>query len=391
MKVLALVGISAALAWLGLPLLHWAARGREGDRPASRFRALVLAYVLGAALFAVPLARALAENPRPAGKAAAVDSLIPVAQESVRVAVEAATPPLAWVGAAWALVALVGLARLALSAARAARLARAEAPVPPAADAIAERLARELGIAPPRLVVSGRASLPFVRGLPATVVLPAALLESMDDDALELVLRHELTHLARLDHLFALALSLLEVPFTFHPSARRLAEEIGLAREMAVDVRVGAVAPRAYAHLLVDVVELHRFGPREAGEVALDSRSLERRIEMLANAHSHRAARFWPTLLLALVLGGAAVAAPVPPDGEQEVKEQPVVNVAVNGFETIMFDTRLARVSIGSPEIVNVAVVSTHEVGLEGTKPGRTTLLVWTEDGKRHVYLVVVK
>jgi hypothetical protein len=29
----------------------------------------------------------------------------------------------------------------------------------------------------------------------------------------------------------------------------------GLAREMAVNARVGAVAPRAYAHLLVEVVE----------------------------------------------------------------------------------------------------------------------------------------
>ncbi|HCF57028.1 MAG TPA: hypothetical protein DFS52_03400 [Myxococcales bacterium] len=391
MNTLALLGACAALAWLGLPLLHGAARGREDDRPASRFRALVLAYALGATLFVVPLARALLGSDRPAPVGATADSLIPVTEETVRVAVEAATPPLAWLGAAWTLVALIGLARLGLSAMRAARLARAEAPVPAAADAIAERLARELGIAPPRLVVSARASLPFVRGLPATVVLPEALLGSIDEDALELVLRHELTHLARLDHLFALGLSLLEVPFTFHPSARRLSEEIGLAREMAVDVRVGAVAPRAYAHLLVDVVELHRFGPREAGEVALDSRSLERRIEMLASTQSHRAARFWPTLVLSLILGGVALAAPTPPDDEQEVKEQPVINVALNGFETLMFDLKISRVSIGNPEIVNVGVISTHEVGLEGTKPGRTTLLVWTEDGKRHVHLLVVK
>ena len=390
MSTLALLGVCVALAWLGLPLLHRAARGREDDRPASRFRALVLAYVLGAALFVVPLARSLLEVAPSTGNAGPADSLIPVTRETLRVAVEAATPPLAWVGAAWALVALFGLARLAVATARSARLARAEAQVPPAAGAIAERLARELGIAPPRLVVSGRASLPFVRGLPATVVLPAALLESIDEDALGLVLRHELTHLARLDHLWALALSLLEVPFTFHPSARRLAEEIGLAREMAVDARVGAVAPRAYAHLLVDVVELHRFGPREAGEVALDSSSLERRIEMLAGTRTHRAARFWPTVVLALALGGVAVAAPTPPQpGASE--PQRVVNVPLDGLETLFFDTRISRVSIGDPEIVDVEVISTQEVSLAGTQRGRTTLLVWTEDGKRHVYLMLVK
>ncbi|HEY3447412.1 MAG TPA: M56 family metallopeptidase [Myxococcales bacterium] len=381
-------GASALLAWIGLPLLLWASRARPDAAPASQARAMTLALLLGAALLFVPLGRS-------AAIAGAARLVLPpsagAATVSLNEAAQVLVPPLTAVALAWLLLVLLGLVRLAFATARDLSLSRDEAAPPAAAPAAVERLARELGIAPPRLAVSRRAALPFVLAWPRpTVVLPETIARALDEQALELVLRHELTHLARGDHWTAVVLELLKVPFTLHPAAARLCREIGLAREMAVDTRIGAVAPRAYAHLLVDVAELHRYGPREAGEVALEPHSLERRIQMLTSPSPHRSAPLVPTLVVAALLAVAAALLPAPQVYAADGAADSVV--AMNhGQQRILDFDKIARIAVGNPEIADVSPLGNNRVLIFATGRGKTTLLVWTEDGKRHEYLVTVK
>jgi beta-lactamase regulating signal transducer with metallopeptidase domain len=393
MTSLALLGAGALLAWLSLPLLSLAARSGPEASPASRFRALLLAYLLATSLFALPFIRSALSQRSPASPVE-VEVLPTAAQATLRAAVGMAIPPLALVGGIWLLLSFFGLARFAARTAHVALLAREGAEIPAPVRALSEQLARELGIAPPQLVFSLRATLPFVRAAPPTVVVPSMLLEALDEPGLALVLRHELVHLSRLDHLSALLLELLAIPFTFHPTARDLSRRIGLAREMAVDRRVGAVAPRAYAHLLVDVAELHRFGPREAGEVALETSSLERRVEMLTRPDSHRPARFWPLVALTLALGGLAALVPSS-SAAQMPEEQGAEHGAKLVLEVnqslVIATEKLERIAIGDPTIADVKPRSRNQIEITGLSEGRTTMLVWTADGKKTTYLLDVK
>ncbi|MGC4121724.1 MAG: M56 family metallopeptidase [Myxococcales bacterium] len=379
---------SALLAWLGLPLLWLAARGRPGAAPASRARTLTFALGLATALLFVPFgsAAALLRASRPVPSAVA--SLPGLTPDAAR----AALAPLAALALAWLALVALGLARLAWTFARDGSLSRGEAPLPEGAADVVDRLARELEVAPPRLVVSRRAALPFVLALPRpTVVLPEVIARALDAPALELVLRHELTHLARGDHWTAVALELFKVPFTLHPFAARLCQEIGLAREMAVDARLGAVAPRAYAHLLVDVAELHRFGPREAGEVALEPHSLERRIQMLTNPTRHRSAPLLPALALAALLAAGAMMLPsLPAFAEGNEPDGSTIALTV-GNQRLLHFSEVARIAIGDPTVADVRPFGKTQVLVWATGRGRTTLLVWTADGQRHTYLLDIK
>jgi beta-lactamase regulating signal transducer with metallopeptidase domain len=297
---------------------------------------------------------------------------------------------LAWVGAAWALAALVGLARLL--ARTAASWEMALAPADATISATAERLARELGIAPVPVLVSPGAALPYATAIPsARVVLPESLVGALAAGDLELVLRHELTHVARLDHLWSLLLEALKVAFALHPSARRLAAEVGLAREMAVDARIGAVAPRAYAHLLVDVAELHRFGIREAGEVSLEPVSLKKRIDMLTNPQPQRAARLLPTVALSVLFAGVGLLLPVSKVAAVEVADHGTLKLKVGGTLVLDHPARLEKIAIADPNVIDIRPLNDRETQVEAKGPGVTTLIIWTLDQTRHTYRVIVE
>ena len=393
MSALSLAGMGALLAWAGLPLLYLAARRGPEVAAASRFRTLLVALTLGAALFAVPAARSFVTAHLPSEAAVAPGPSWAAAGQVVVQIARATAEPFAILGAIWMLMVFWAVARLCARTVYTAWLSQGREPVPPAVIEHTELLARELGIAPPRLAVSFRAALPFVQALPtATVVLPQALVGALGEPERALVLRHELTHLARGDHLTALLIELLKVPFAFHPIAMRLCRELGLAREMAVDARLGAVAPRAYAHLLVDVAELHRFGPREAGEVALDPHSLERRIDMLTRPLPHRAAALAPVLLLALGLFGAGVLLPAARADESNRTSDRFeeLHVALGAKKTITV-TDPAKIAIQDPTIADVRPLNGSDIEISGLTKGRTTMLVWTKADKRFEYQIIVE
>jgi beta-lactamase regulating signal transducer with metallopeptidase domain len=220
------------------------------------------------------------------------------------------------------------------------------------------------------------------------VVLPRALLAQLDADSLELVLRHELTHVARGDQIVAAAVGLARLALAFHPTARALAAELGLAREEAVDATVAPRDPSAYAHVLVRVAELARFGPQDKEAVAMSDTSLQKRIHTLTEGSPRRRARLAPALALAVGLGALAVAAP--PLRAEVGSANAAVDMTVGQHRRLSFSAAIERIAVGDPMVIDARPEGVHALELTGVAPGKTTVMVWTADHHRVAYLLAV-
>ncbi len=86
-------------------------------------------------------------------------------------------------------------------------------------------------------------------------------------------------------------------------------------------------------------------------------------------------------VLTSLLLAGIVLAAPT-------VHAATPLNVAVHESRYVQ-EPGLSRVAIGSPEIADVQLLSAREFLLVGKKPGSTTLLVWSANGRQE-YIVTV-
>ena len=82
-----------------------------------------------------------------------------------------------------------------------------------------------------------------------------------------------------------------------------------------------------------------------------------------------------------LLSAGVVLAAPA-------VHAATPLNVAVHESRYVQ-EPGLSRVAIGSPEIADVQLLSAREFLLVGKKPGSTTLLVWSANGRQE-YIVTV-
>jgi beta-lactamase regulating signal transducer with metallopeptidase domain len=314
--VLANLGAGALLGWVALPLFARLSWPRFAHDPASSHRALVLALVLAALLMLVPWLRPLVPH-----RSFAVDLAMPPDAGRPPSALLHTTSPrpssiaelglylFGAMGVAWSLGTAVAGLLACLSVVRLAHLIRRSRPAPTAVHALLERRASGRTRAC-RVLVSEEASVPFaaIPWAPA-LVLPAAFLATFDQRALDLVFEHETAHLERGDLWISALVRAVRVLFPFHPAAARLADEIAFAREAAVDARVSAVDPHAYATLLLEVAAHARFDqpPRP---VSMDETALERRIVMLTDGGgrcTHSAAALTIT---AAVLAILALAAP---------------------------------------------------------------------------------
>lgn len=167
-------------------------------------------------------------------------------------------------------------------------LSRSQFASPTVADRAAAIAAR-LGLRrTPQVVVAGRmAPLAWSLGRQATVILPAALVESLDDDALDAVLAHELTHLRRRDN-WARWLELAATTiYWWCPTAwfaRRCVHE---AEEQCCDADVLRMFPalrQGYGRALLETLDLLAgewlTAPGASGWGS--HRSLRRRFEQIA-------------------------------------------------------------------------------------------------------------
>jgi len=125
---------------------------------------------------------------------------------------------------------------------------------------LARALALESGWhgAVPAVRVVAELPVPLAGGIRTPVILlPGRFVDASGRERVELVLRHELEHIARRDPLWNLAGSLLRIVWWWHPVLGLLLREMRRVREERCDDAVVTIAPeraRDYAHALIDLV-----------------------------------------------------------------------------------------------------------------------------------------
>ncbi|HEU4581536.1 MAG TPA: AgmX/PglI C-terminal domain-containing protein [Polyangiaceae bacterium] len=323
-EALSSLGVGVLLSWALLPLLAALARRSRDATPAAYHRTLACALLAAPLLALTPAAKlALGSLLLQGG---AVDTL-PVSVPG-RVLLEWAEPilaapnraafvaplgrVLAAIGGLWLGVFALGVLQLAWARACLRRRLRAAAPAPEAVRAQAAELAQRLGVRPPAMLVSAEFVAPFATGLLAPVVGLDPRSCALGPVELRYALEHELSHIARGDTRLAFCVELVRRCFLGHPSARWLIEELGWAREAAVDARVAGDSPSGYAHFLVASAERWSLArAASTSSVFMADTALARRIEMLTSSsrQTHSAPkRFALFGASALGLGLAALA-----------------------------------------------------------------------------------
>jgi beta-lactamase regulating signal transducer with metallopeptidase domain len=189
----------------------------------------------------------------------------------------------------WAAGALLSLALLVRRIAELERRWRAARPfTDPRARRWQAEWAFVLGASrTPEIRVGGDTRVPLAVGMRRTGILLPEGSERWSDDALRLVLAHELSHLRRRDPLLGWIPALAEMLFWFHPLARLSSREYLAAREELCDadaLRATSASPRDYGELLLGfAVGRGSVLPGSASCGTPAGRRLKRRLEMLSN------------------------------------------------------------------------------------------------------------
>ena len=222
--------------------------------------------------------------------------------------------------AAWLTGMIAAVATVLVSLFRVQRLVRtAEVVADDEWRSAAAAIGVQLGVRHPvRLLVSPHVSTPMAGGVwrPAIFLPRSASLWSSEHR--DLVLAHELAHLARLDPLRHLMTRFALACYWFHPLAWLAAREAAIAREQACDETVLAMGARrsAYARVLLDLAESMSAQPRVRllGALPMVHRShLERRLMAILNGDVRPTTRrllLGPAIGIALLTLSVAAAQP---------------------------------------------------------------------------------
>ena len=233
----------------------------------------------------------------------------------------------------WIAGTLAAAGALLLSLVRVRRLARTARDVsdPAWRDAV-HGLGARLGLKrPARVLLSDGVRTPMAGGLWRALIFLPADAASWTPERRDIVLAHELSHIARRDPVRHLAARLAVACYWFHPLAWVAARESSLAREQACDEAVLAlgIRPSEYARVLLDFADAMTPARSVAAALPMVERSLlEARLMAILDHQTPPSRRWHPYLaaacaaLLALTLAAAQPAArsvdirtpaPVPP------------------------------------------------------------------------------
>ena len=153
------------------------------------------------------------------------------------------------------------------------------------------------------------------------ILLPADVMSWTSREERTSILRHELAHIMRRDHLVSLFQSVLGAFLFFHPMLRYACHQLSLERELACDDRVLGLGtePKAYAEAILKAVERSFLTDVVHQAASFSSRrTLERRIEMILNTNRMREPlRLWPFLLLPVMLIGVSTWLVIPAASSQ--------------------------------------------------------------------------
>ena len=159
------------------------------------------------------------------------------------------------------------------------------------------------------IAFSGEIKSPGLAGLFRPVILlPADIATWTNPEERASILRHELAHINRRDHLASLLQSIFRALFFFHPMVRYASNQLSLERELACDDRVLGMGtePDAYAESILKAAERSFINDVVHQTASFASkRKLERRIDMILDPdRAPLPLRQWPFLILPLLLMG---------------------------------------------------------------------------------------
>ena len=183
-----------------------------------------------------------------------------------------------WVGLlVWALVASLLLARGVAAEVRVHRAARNARPTSDRLRRLGCRVARGYDLQSVELRVSELVASPVVVGIVRPVVLLSEAAESWHEADLEVMLVHELGHVARHDCFFNFCSAVAASIYWCNPLVRLAAKRLRLEAERSCDERVVSAGtdPGAYAELLLRVARAGRCAPEFSGAATAMSRARE--------------------------------------------------------------------------------------------------------------------
>jgi beta-lactamase regulating signal transducer with metallopeptidase domain len=254
----------------------------------------------------------------------------------------------------WIVGALIAFFRSGRGYIRLVRASRHACPVTPAELGSSVRLP-----GPVSLSLSTDVSSPLLLGLRLPLILlPHDLADWTSTEERDVMIAHELEHLARFDHFTNLLPNTLNPLFFFHPLVRYACRQLCLEREMACDDRVighGADATM-YAESLVKAAERSLKGKLDdlssysfhQPAFFTTKQALERRIEMILNTDRVRLlARGWRYLILPalLIFALAGVLVPDRPATAQQLQKK-LDNVELRQMAQEMLTMRQSQASI---------------------------------------------
>jgi beta-lactamase regulating signal transducer with metallopeptidase domain/predicted nucleic acid-binding Zn-ribbon protein len=217
----------------------------------------------------------------------------------------------------WVVGTVLAIATLLLSLWRVRRLAAVAREMRDAAwNDAAETIAARLGFHRPiRLLVSESVATPMAGGLwRPTVFLPSSSLDWSAEQR-DVVLAHEISHMASRDPLRLLLTRLTVALYWFHPLTWIAARYAGAAREEACDAAVLALGtrPSLYAQVLLDLADTLQPRPRILAALPMVQRSfLEIRLMTILKESRPSSRRLALIPLLVFVCLTAVIAAAEP-------------------------------------------------------------------------------
>lgn len=229
------------------------------------------------------------------------------------------------------------------------------------------------------ILLSERVQSPGLAGLLRPVILlPSDIVLWTSREERISILRHELAHIRRYDHLVSLFQMALRAFLFFHPMLRYGCHELSVERELACDDYVIGLGtePKAYAESILKAVErslltdvVHRTASFASG------RSLERRIEMILDTSRIRQPlRQWQFLWLPFLLIGVITWLVIP-----EASSRPRVQGGVSqssGNESLPPSDHVASTGFGQTQ--SPPVVDRTAIWVDSVKRGP---MVWQVRG----------
>ncbi len=142
---------------------------------------------------------------------------------------------------------------------------------------------------------------------PNTVLMPINMLVSMSDEEVKFVLRHELMHFKRGDHILGLALSVLNAVYWFNPIVWIAFKQIRVDMETACDSGVvryfSSEEKSTYAAVILSLFSKKQYGNLALGMAQGNTKKIaEKRIRgVFMNNKSNRTVKMISTLLASLL------------------------------------------------------------------------------------------